>query len=73
MKTTLVIRDGKVIELKDGELINSKKDVFSIGKKSGLEWGKKGYQETRISTNERGQRRIFKETAAKSKYYISKK
>ena len=25
------------------------------------------------STNERGQRRIFKETAAKSKYYISKK
>tara|TARA_R110000764_G_scaffold135062_1_gene223167 strand:- start:946 stop:1167 length:222 start_codon:yes stop_codon:yes gene_type:complete len=73
MKTILVVRDGKVVEIKDGELNNSKEEVFSIGKVSGLEWGKKGYQETRISTNERGQRRIFKETAAKSKYYISKK
>lgn len=73
MKTILVVRDGKVVEIKDGELNNSKEEAFSIGKASGLEWGKKGYQETRISTNERGQRRIFKETAAKSKYYISKK
>ena len=73
MKTILVVRDGKVVEIKDGELNNSKEEAFSIGKESGLEWGKKGYQETRISTNERGQRRIFKETAAKSKYYISKK
>tara|TARA_B110000858_G_scaffold147852_1_gene167952 strand:- start:95 stop:313 length:219 start_codon:yes stop_codon:yes gene_type:complete len=72
MKTILVVRDGKVVEIKDGELNNSKEETFSIGKASGLEWGKKGYQETRISTNERGQRRIFKETAKKSKYYINK-
>jgi len=74
MKTRLVVRDGKVVELKEEDLRSTKKEqVFSIGKASGLTWGKRGYQETRISTNERGQRRIFKETAPKSKYYISKK
>ena len=73
MKTRLVVRDGKVVELKEEDLRSTKKEqVFSIGKASGLTWGKRGYQETRISTNERGQRRIFKETAPKSKYYISK-
>ena len=74
MKTRLVVRDGKVVELKEEDLRSTKKEqVFSIGKASGLTWGKRGYQETRISTNERGQRRIFKEAAPKSKYYISKK
>lgn len=74
MKTRLVVRDGKVVELKEEDLRSTKKEqVFSIGKASGLTWGKRGYQETRISTNEKGQRRIFKETAPKSKYYISKK
>lgn len=75
MKTTLVVRDGKVVELKEDEGLRSTKEQksFNIGKASGLTWGKKGYQETRISTNEKGQRRIFKETAKKSKYYINKK
>lgn len=73
MKTRLVVRDGKVVELKEEELKNTKENkAFSIGKASGLTWGKRGYQETRISTNKQGQRRIFKETAKKSKYYISK-
>ena len=63
MKTRLVVRDGKVVELKEEDLRSTKKEqVFSIGKASGLTWGKRGYQETRIS-----------ETAPKSKYYISKK
>ena len=75
MKTRLVVRDGKVVELKEDEELRSikKEQAFSIGKASGLTWGKRGYQETRISTNEKGQRRIFKETAPKSKYYINKK
>jgi len=75
MKTRLVVRDGKVVELKEDEGLRSTKEqkAFSIGKTSGLKWGKGDYQETRISTNEKGQRRIFKETAPKSKYYISKK
>ena len=73
MKTTLVVRDGKVVEIKEGELEKTNENKsFSIGKTSGLTWGKRGYQETRISTNEQGQRRIFKETAKKSKYYINK-
>lgn len=74
MKTRLVVRNGKVVELKEDKELRSTKEqkVFSIGKASGLTWGKKGYQETRISTNEKGQREIFKETAPKSKYYISK-
>ena len=72
MKTRLVVRDGKVVELKEEDLaVSNENKVFSIGKASGLRWGHRGYQETRISTNEKGQRRIFKETA-KSKYYISK-
>jgi len=74
MKTRLVVRDGKVVELKEDERLRStkEKETFNIGKASGLTWGKRGYQETRISTNEKGQREIFKETAPKSKYYISK-
>ena len=57
MKTILVVRDGKVVEINPDELQESKSNILL----------KEG------STNERGQRRIFKETAAKSKYYISKK
>ena len=30
MKTILVVRDGKVVEIKDGELNNSKEEAFSI-------------------------------------------
>jgi|TARA_R100001129_G_scaffold178137_2_gene153631 hypothetical protein len=70
MKTRLVIREGKVVELKEEDLREEKVHTFGIGKASGLKWGHRGYPETRISTNEKGQRRIFKETPKKSKYYI---
>tara|TARA_R110000744_G_scaffold252100_1_gene367908 strand:+ start:56 stop:271 length:216 start_codon:yes stop_codon:yes gene_type:complete len=71
MKTRLVIRDGKVVEIKPEEL-NEKKGNLLLKEGSKLKWGDKNYQETRISTNERGERRIFKETK-KSKHYIKKK
>ena len=40
MKTKLVYRDGKVIELKKDELLTKAKgpQVFSIGGKSGFKW-----------------------------------
>jgi len=60
LKLKLVIRDGKVLDVTDEEKERGN-EAFSIGKSSGLKWGKRNYQETRISTNERGQRRIFKE------------
>jgi hypothetical protein len=72
MKTRLVVRDGKVVEIKLDELQESKSNIL-IKEGSKLNWGDNNYQETRISTNEKGQRRIFKETAKKSKYYINKK
>lgn len=68
MKTILVVRDGKVVEINPDELQESKSNIL-LKEGSKLNWGGKGYQETRISTNEQGQRRIFKETK-KSKYYI---
>jgi hypothetical protein len=60
LKHKLVVRDGKVIDIANEEEERGN-ETFSIGKASGLKWGKRNYQETRISTNERGQRRIFKE------------
>jgi len=72
MKTILVVRDGKVVEINPDELQESKSNIL-LKEGSKLKWGDKNYQETRISTNEKGQRRIFKETAKKSKYYINKK
>ena len=40
MRTRLVYRDGKVIELKKDELLTKAKgpQVFSIGGKSGFKW-----------------------------------
>ena len=40
MKTKLVVRDGKVIELKEDELVTKAKgpQVFSIGGRSGFKW-----------------------------------
>ena len=40
MRTRLVVRDGKVIELKEDELVRepSGPQVFSIGGKSGFKW-----------------------------------
>tara|TARA_R110001599_G_C11714811_1_gene604785 strand:+ start:149 stop:349 length:201 start_codon:yes stop_codon:yes gene_type:complete len=40
MKTRLVVREGKVVELKEGEFISkpSGPQVFSIGGKSGFKW-----------------------------------
>ena len=40
MKTRLVVRNGKVVELKEDELVkeSSGPQVFSIGGKSGFKW-----------------------------------
>ena len=40
MKTKLVYRNGKVVELKEDELLTKAKgpQVFSIGGKSGFKW-----------------------------------
>ena len=39
MKTKLVVRDGKVVELKEGEVETPKgPQVFSIGNRSGFKW-----------------------------------
>ena len=53
MKTRLVVRDGKVVELKEEDLRSTKKEqVFSIGKASGLTWGKREYQQTKEDKEE---------------------
>tara|TARA_R110002153_G_scaffold1728_1_gene8801 strand:- start:806 stop:1000 length:195 start_codon:yes stop_codon:yes gene_type:complete len=50
MKTILVVRDGKVVELKEGEEISEpKKTPFYIGGKSGFKWLKKSPSKTWIS------------------------
>ena len=42
MKTRLVVRDGKVVHLKEGEEISEPKETrFNIGGKSGFKWLKK--------------------------------
>ena len=40
MRTRLVVRDGKVVELKEDELLTKAKgpQVFSIGGRSGFKW-----------------------------------
>jgi hypothetical protein len=39
MKTKLIVKDGKVIELKEEDLVReSSPQVFSIGGKSGFKW-----------------------------------
>ena len=39
MRTKLVVKDGKVIELKEEDLVReSSPQVFSIGGKSGFKW-----------------------------------
>jgi len=49
MRTKLVVRDGKVIELKEDELLReSAKQVFSIGGKSGFKWKKESANKTWI-------------------------
>jgi hypothetical protein len=49
MRTKLVVRDGKVIELKEGEFEESKgPQVFSIGGKSGFKWKKESSNKTWI-------------------------
>ena len=50
MKTRLVVRDGKVIELKEGEeLSESKETRFHIGGQSGFKWLKKSANRTWVS------------------------
>ena len=49
MRTKLVVRDGKVVELKEGEFKKPKgPDVFSIGGKSGFKWKKESSNKTWI-------------------------
>ena len=49
MRTKLVVRDGKVIELKEGEFEKPKSpQVFSIGGKSGFKWKKESSNKTWI-------------------------
>ena len=39
MRTKLVVRNGKVVEVKEQDLVKeSKKQVFSIGGRSGFKW-----------------------------------
>ena len=50
MKTTLVVRDGKVIELKEGEELSDPKETrFHIGGQSGFKWLKKSANRTWVS------------------------
>ena len=49
MKTILVVRDGKVIELKEGEELSEPKETrFHIGGQSGFKWLKKSANRTWI-------------------------
>ena len=49
MRTKLVFRDGKVIELKEGEEEEVKgPQVFSIGGRSGFKWKKESSNKTWI-------------------------
>ena len=50
MKTRLVVRDGKVIELKEGEELSEPKETrFHIGGQSGFKWLKKSPSKAWIS------------------------
>jgi len=49
MRTKLVYRDGKVVELKENEIEQPKgKQVFSIGNRSGFKWAKQSSNKTWI-------------------------
>jgi len=49
MRTKLVVRNGKVVEIKEQDLIKeSKKQVFSIGGRSGLKWSTESNNRTWI-------------------------
>ena len=57
MKTKLVYRDGKVIELKENEIeVPKGPQVFSIGGKSGFKWKTESANKTWINGD-----KIFKE------------
>ena len=63
MKTRLVVRDGKVVELKEDELVRkpSGSKVFSIGGKSGFKWKTESANKTWIENGN-----IVKEKKGKS-------
>jgi len=63
MKTKLVYRDGKVIELKEDELVRepSSSQVFSIGGKSGFKWKTESANKTWLENG-----KIVKEKKGKS-------
>ena len=47
MRTRLVVRDGKVIELKEGEELSELKETrFHIGGQSGFKWVKTSQNKT---------------------------
>tara|TARA_R100000700_G_scaffold34026_1_gene41936 strand:- start:40 stop:240 length:201 start_codon:yes stop_codon:yes gene_type:complete len=49
MRTKLVVRDGKVVELKEDELVaKPSPQVFSIGGRSGFKWKKESANKTWI-------------------------
>ena len=49
MKTKLVVRDGKVVELKEDDLVREPSpQVFSIGGRSGFKWKKESSNKTWI-------------------------
>jgi len=54
MKTRLVVRDGKVVELKEDELVREpSKQVFSIGGKSGFKWKTESANKTWIENGKK--------------------
>ena len=63
MKTRLVVRDGKVVELKEDELVGkpSGPQVFSIGGKSGFKWKTESSNKTWIENG-----KIVKEKRGKT-------
>ena len=62
MRTRLVVRDGKVVELKENELLREPtKQVFSIGGKSGFKWKKESANKTWIENG-----KIVKEKRGRS-------
>jgi hypothetical protein len=49
MKTRLIVKDGKVVELKEGEELSELKETrFHIGGQSGFKWLKKSANKTWI-------------------------
>ena len=62
MKTKLVVRDGKVIELKEGEELSEPKETrFHIGGKSGFKWKTESSNKTWIENG-----KIVKEKKGKT-------